>query len=119
MTSDKLYPCWGLRVRVQGVFTGPGKRGRRTLQFQNVTLVNSGELVREHTWIPAEEFPYFMRIGDLVSFDAHVGSYERQSSMCDLRRLGLGFSACNKFWTESHGNPAQRWNPHANLEVAA
>ena len=119
MSNDKLYQHWGLRVRVQGIFVGPGKRGRRTLQFQNVTLLDTCEVVRTHTWIPAEEFPYFMRIGDLVSFDAHVGSYERQSSMCDLRRLGLGFSACNRFWTESHDNPAQRWNPHANLEVAA
>ena len=119
MISDKLYPFWGLRVRVQGVFCGPGKSGRRTLSFTNVTLVDTGEVVRVHTWIPAEEFPYLMRIGDLVSFDAHVGSYERTGKLCDLPRLGLGFSACCRFWTESHDNPAQRWIGRGELEVAA
>jgi hypothetical protein len=120
MNCDTLYDDWGLTVRYRALFIGCGSSGRgkyRNLAFENVVKVETGEVVRAHTWIPASEFNYLMKIGDCVSFDAHVGSYEKQGR--GFRQLGLGFTSCRRFWTESHGNVVTRWNPKAELEVAA
>ena len=92
MNCDTLYDDWGLTVRYRALFIGCGSSGRgkyRTLAFENVVKVETGEVVRAHTWIPASEFNYLMKIGDCVSFDAHVGSYEKQGR--GFRQLGLGF----------------------------
>ena len=118
MNSDTLYNDWGLTIRIRAVYSGWGSSGGgRTLAFENVVKVETGEIVRTHTWIPANEFKYLMKIGDLVSFDAHVSSYEK--GRYGFRQLGLGFTSCRRFWTESHNNIVTRWNPKAELEVAA
>ena len=87
------------------------------MSFQEVVCVDTGELLRRHTWIPAEDFEYLMKVGDLVTFDAHVGSYEKKGH--GFRQLGFGFSSCKRFWTESHDNVVEIWNPNTALEVAA
>jgi len=110
MITDKLYSLWGTRIRACGTFTGFGRAGRRgqyrTLRFEDVIDPVSGDVLWEHTWIKATEFDYLMRIGDMVSFDARVCSYQRTSA--SLAELGFGLDSCSRFWTESHGNGMRR-----------
>ena len=59
--KDLLRHYWGDRIRVRALFSGCGSRNggrRRSLSFQNVMCVDTGELLRRHTWIPAEDFEY-------------------------------------------------------------
>ena len=117
--SNKLMQFWGTRIRVTATFTGCGKRGR-TLRFDNVTCCKTGELLRNHTWILADQFGFQMRIGDEVSFVAHVYSYE--SKWGDLVRLSFGLGSCREFVCESRDNNVIPWNGghrREELEVAA
>ena len=116
MISDKLYPLWGRRVRVEGTFTGCGGRGR-SLRFENIIDCETGEVLRDHTWIKSNEFSFRMRVGDTVSFETRIYSYEKLIGQ--LRMLGFGFGSCSRFWCESRDNSVSIWNPGAALEVAA
>ncbi len=116
MISDKLYPRWGERLRVEGTFTGCGRRGR-SLLFENLVDCETGEVLRDHSWIQSSEFSFRMRVGDTVSFETRIYSYEQLIG--DLKMLGLGFGSCTRFWCESRNNRVSLWNPKAKLEVAA
>ena len=118
--NDKLFPYWGTRIRVVGVFSGVGRRknGKKALSFENIVCAETGELLRDHAWINEEEFSYMMKLGDEVSFESHIGWYERKNG--GLAQLGLGFYCCNHFWTESHGNTVELpWSTAMRQEVAA
>lgn len=144
--NNRLFDIWGQRVRVYATYAGFGTSGDRgqhlNLLFENVTEVETGDMLRSHAWIPATEFPQMMRIGDLVSFDARVCCYERtvgqtremrRHKCCGshrsrrrvrrqtLRRVcgwSFGFEACTRISMESHDNFVSLcWNSREKVEV--
>ena len=110
MINNKLFNIWGERVHVCGVFTGFGRAGRRgqfrTLRFEDVKNFDSGDLLWGHLWIPASEFGYLIKVGDMVSFNARVSSYHHTGF--GLNELGFGLDNCSHYYTESNGNGMRR-----------
>jgi hypothetical protein len=113
MKDDQLRSLWGQRIRVSGTFAGPGSIG---LLFEDIADYETGNLLRNHCWIPKEEFKYRMRIGDRMSFDGRVSSYEAKWG--EIRRLKFGLNGCNNFSRECCGIDVVSWKLNKKLKLA-